>query len=149
MLRRDLPPQRRKAIKRALMAHRLRATGPTPDVVDAVYERAGHSCEICTVAVGDRRGLDHHLHHRRPRALGGSKRPDTNLPSNLLLLCPACHRDVESHRALAQSMGWLVPQIGVPSAVAVLIQRDRWTYLTASGEYADAPPGRTPYPEED
>jgi len=140
VLRRNLPPSRKKAIKRVMLSRRYKATGPTPDVVDAVYERAGYSCEICTEAVGDRRGVDHHIHHRRPRALGGSKRPDTNLPSNLLLLCPACHRDVESHRGVAQSMGWLVVQGVNPATVAVLVQRDRWVYLTEDGRYSDNPP---------
>jgi Predicted restriction endonuclease len=140
MLRRDLPLSRKKAIKRVMLHRRHKATGPDRDVVDAVYERAQWSCEVCCVGVGDRRGVDHHIHHRRPRALGGSKRADTNLPSNLLLLCPDCHADIESHRAIAQSMGWLVPQVADPAAVAVLVQRDRWTYLTADGRYSANPP---------
>ena len=70
MLRRNLPPSRAKAIKRVLIHRRYKATGPTRDVVEVVYERAGYSCEICTAAVGDRRGVDHHIHHRRPRAAG-------------------------------------------------------------------------------
>lgn len=127
-------------MKRAPMRSRPRATGPSADVVEAVYERAQYSCEICTGAVGDRRGEDHHLHHRRPRGAGGSRRLDTNLPSNLLLLCPPCHSDVESHRAEAQTMGWLVPQSGRPAEVAVLVQRDRWVYLTDNGTYSDNPP---------
>lgn len=140
MLRRNLPPSRKKAIKRVMLARRAKATGPDPDVVDAVYERAGWSCEVCTAGVGDRRGVDHHLHHRRPRAMGGSSRTDTNLPSNLLLLCPDCHRDIESHRAVALSMGWIVPQGTDPATVAVLVQRDRWVYLTVNGRYSDDPP---------
>ncbi|OKI47275.1 HNH endonuclease [Micromonospora sp. CB01531] len=122
MLRRDLTPSRRKAIKRVMLPRRYKATGPTAE------------------AVGDRRGVDHHIHHRRPRAAGGSKRPDTNLPSNLLLLCPPCHQQIESHRAVAQSMGWLVVQAADPAQTAVLVQRDRWTYLTADGRYSDDPP---------
>jgi 5-methylcytosine-specific restriction protein A len=143
MLRRSLPPSRKKALKRVLMKRRLRATGPDRDVVDAVYERAGYACEICTEAVGDHRGTDHHVHHRRPRALGGTKREDTNSPANLLLLCPQCHREVESHRAVAQSMGWLLTQTDDPERVAVLVQRDRWVYLGADARYAADPPGGT------
>lgn len=141
MLRRNLTPSRKKAIKRVMLARRYNATGPVPAVVEAVYERAGWSCEVCTEGVGDRRGVDHHIHHRRPRAAGGSKRPDTNLPPNLLLLCPDCHAQIESHRAVAQSMGWLVVQAANPADVAVLMQRDRWVYLTADGRYSDEPPG--------
>lgn len=140
MLRRNIPPSRKKQIKRVLLSRRVKATGPTPDVVDAVYERAGYSCEICTEGVGDRRGVDHHIHHRRPRAAGGSRRADTNLPSNLLLLCPPCHAQTESHRGVAQSMGWLVVQGVDPATVAVLVQRDRWTYLTEDGRYSELPP---------
>jgi 5-methylcytosine-specific restriction protein A len=140
MLRRNLPPSRKKAIKRVLLSRRYKATGPPSDVVEVVYERAQWSCEICTEGVGDRRGVDHHVHHRRPRAAGGSRRGDTNLPSNLLLLCPPCHSDIESHRAVAQSMGWLVVQGVDPAEVATLVQRDRWAYLTADGRYAGSPP---------
>lgn len=143
MLRRNLTPSRKKAIKRVLLARRYKSTGPASDVVDAVYERAGWSCEVCTEPVGDRRGIDHHVHHRRPRAVGGSKRTDTNLPSNLLLLCPPCHADIESHRAEAQSMGWLVVQAADPAEVAVLVQCDRWVYLTADGSYSQTPTGES------
>jgi predicted HNH restriction endonuclease len=123
------------------MRSRYRNTGPTAAVVDLVYERASHSCEVCTCAVGDRRGIDHHIHHRRPRGAGGSRRPDTNQPQNLLLLCPDCHLDIETHRGVAQSMGWLLTQQDDPARVAVLVHRDRWFYLTADGRYADSPPG--------
>jgi 5-methylcytosine-specific restriction protein A len=140
MLRRNFDEGKKKRIKRVLLSRRYKATGPVADVVEVVYERAQWSCEICTEGVGDRRGVDHHVHHRRPRAAGGSRRADTNLPSNLLLLCPVCHGQVESHRAVAQSMGWLVVQGVNPAEVAVLVQRDRWVYLTADGRYADSPP---------
>lgn len=146
MLRRNLPPSRKTAIKRVLMTRRLRATGPPPEVVDLVYARANYDCEICTESVGDRRGIDHHIHHRRPRALGGTRREDTNAPPNLMLLCPPCHLQVETHRAEAQAMGWLVPQVEDPVHVAVLVQRDRWVYLAESGEYADGP--AEPMPDE-
>ena len=140
VLKREFSEGRKKRMKRTLLSRRYKATGPTAEVVETVYERAAYSCEICTEGVGDRRGVDHHIHHRRPRAAGGSKRADTNLPSNLLLLCPTCHRQVESHRGPAQSMGWLVVQGTDPATVAVLVQRDRWVYLTESGTYADEPP---------
>lgn len=126
-------------MKRVAMKSRYRNTGPRPDVVEAVYERAQHSCEVCTEAVGDRRGEDHHLHHRRPRAAGGSRRPDTNSPANLLLLCPECHSQIESHRTISFSMGWLLSQRQEPSKVRVLVQRDRWVFLTHEASYADAP----------
>jgi 5-methylcytosine-specific restriction protein A len=132
--------RRRSPLRRTPLKSRHKGTGPARDAVDAVYERAGHSCELCTCAVGPQRGLDHHVHHRRPRAAGGSKRPDTNLPSNLLLLCPPCHDEIESRRGEALSAGWLVLQSGDPAETAVLIHRDRWVYLTDDGDYAAHPP---------
>jgi 5-methylcytosine-specific restriction protein A len=131
---------RKKPMRRTRWTSRYRSTGPAPDVVDVVYERAGHSCEVCTEGVGDRRGVDHHVHHRRPRAAGGSRRPETNSPSNLLLLCPECHDQIESNRSVARSVGWLVSQGADPASVRVLVQRDRWVWLTGDGRYSDVPP---------
>lgn len=122
------------------MKSRPRNTGPRRDVVDAVLERAQYSCEIASCHIGDRRGIDYHLHHRRPRRMGGDRRPDTNSPSNLLVLCPPHHEEIESRRAEAYAVGWLLRQNDNPAAVAVLVQRDRWVYLTADGRYGDAPP---------
>lgn len=134
------PLQRKTPLRATPLKAKPRMTGPTQDVVDAVYERAGHSCERCGSAVGPQRGLDHHLHHRRPRAAGGSSAPDTNLPSNLVLLCPPCHAGIESRRAEAMRSGWLVSQGCDPAATAVLIHGDRWRYLTVDGAYHVHPP---------
>lgn len=141
-MRRGSPPRRKTPLKRKPLTSKLKPTGPSPGVVDAVYERACWSCECCGIAVGPWRGTEHHIHHRRPRAAGGSRRPDTNLPSNLLLLCPPCHDDIESHRAVAQSQGLLVTQVDDPATTAVLIRRDRWLYLTTDGHYSRTPPKR-------
>jgi 5-methylcytosine-specific restriction enzyme A len=116
-----------------------RPTGPDKLTVDAVYERAQHCCELCTLSVGPVRGVDHHVHHRRPRRSGGSSDPATNTPANLLLLCPACHETVESFRTASYEAGWLLRAGDDAAASAVLIWRgSRWTYLTDAG-YADDP----------
>lgn len=116
-------------------------TGPSADVVDAVYERAGYCCELCQVGVGPVRGLDHHVHHRRPRRRGGDKRPETNLPSNLLLLCLTCHAVVESRRLVAYDNGWLLRSKHIPSQRPVLVWRgSRWTFLDDRGGYVAEPP---------
>jgi hypothetical protein len=117
-----------------------RRTGPSPAVVGVVLERAQYQCEIALCALGDRRVIDWVLHHRRPRRMGGDRRPDTNSPANLLLLCPPHHEEIESRRAESYAAGWLLPQNARPEQVAVLVQRDRWVYLTATGEYSDDPP---------
>lgn len=115
------------------------STGPDRDVVDAVIDRASHSCEVCSAALGPVRGVDHHIHHRRPRAMGGTDRPDTNWPSNLLLLCPGDHEAIESRRAEATEAGWLVPQTADPALIPVLVRYERWVYLTPSGGYSRTP----------
>lgn len=122
-------------MKRSPLRTRVRATGPSDEVVDLVLERAQWSCENCCVGLGDRRGVDYQLHHRRPRRMGGSQLPDTNLASNLLLFCLSCHELAESHRSAAYEAGWLVRQNADPAAVPVLIGASRWVLLTADGRY--------------
>lgn len=131
---------KRTGITRKSAPKRYRNTGPSAAVVDAVLERAQYSCEIASCDIGDRRGEDWHLHHRRPRRMGGDRRADTNQPQNLLALCPPHHDEIESRRAEAYVVGWLLRQNDDPAKVAVLVQRDRWVYLGADGTYRDAPP---------
>jgi hypothetical protein len=125
--------------RRASRMKRPKATGPVRDVVDLVYERANYSCELCLMGLGPQRGVDHHLHHRRPRRAGGSRRADTNSPANLLLLCPSCHDVIEVQRAAAYDGGWLVGASRDPASVPVLIGAERLVYLTGNGRYDDIP----------
>lgn len=89
------------------------------ETVDAVHARAGYGCEIC----GTTNAARWSLHHRRPRGMGGSKRADTNMPSNILLLCGSgtegCHGYVESHRAESLNLGRLLLQGQSPAVVPV------------------------------
>jgi 5-methylcytosine-specific restriction protein A len=127
-------------MRRTPLNSRYRPTGPLADAIDAVYERAQHSCELCTAAVGPERGSDHHIHHRRPRRAGGSKRPDTNLPSNLLLLCPTCHEVVESRRIAGYENGWILRSEAKPSYVPCTIWNGtREVFLTDDGRYSAEP----------
>lgn len=128
---------RRTEIRRTAKRSRPRATGPADEVVGLVLERAQYSCEMCTVALGDRRGVDWQCHHRRPRRMGGSQLDDTNGPQNLLVLCLSCHELVESQRSAAYEGGWLVRQNADPAAVLVLIGAKRWVFLTVDGRYRD------------
>ena len=75
-----------------LIAERASATG---DAADAY-------CEVWEVCHGARSGP---AHHRRPRGQGGSRRRDTNLPSNGLSCCPRCHDWIENHRDEAKKHG--------------------------------------------
>lgn len=69
------------------------------------------------------------VHHRRPRASGGSSAADTNTPANLVLVCVDCHRWAESHRERARADGWLVRQGSDPAAVPVLVYGGRAVLL--------------------
>lgn len=127
--------KRSSSLRRAPLRSRYRSTGPSVEVVDLVLERAQYSCELDGAQIGDRRGVDYHVHHRRPRRMGGSQLPDTNQPQNLLILCARCHTDVESLRTVAYEGGWLVRQHEDPATVPVLILA-QLRLLTPDGRYS-------------
>lgn len=103
----------------------------------ALYDRADGRCEICTRTLTDA----WHAHHRRPRAIGGSRLPDTNTLVNLLALCPTCHLErVEADRDWALTCGYLVRQGHDPARVAVQIHRAFWVFLTPEGTYRETAP---------
>jgi len=56
----------------------------------AVYLRENHACALC-----ERPGVIH-IHHARPRSLGGG-----NELSNLIALCPVCHAIAHGEYQLA------------------------------------------------
>lgn len=84
-----------------------------PKVREAVTERSGGVCERCGIAPAAEQ------HHRRPRGMGSTKRPESNLPGNLLALCANCHRWVENNRTKAYCDGLLLGQNETPSLAAV------------------------------
>jgi hypothetical protein len=69
--------------------------------------------------------------------MGGSSDPATNSPVNLVLLCRACHRWVESNRLAACAAGWLVRQGQDPAVVVVLLPAGP-VWLTEDGGYVPA-----------
>lgn len=89
-------------------------TGPDRRTRQLIIDRAGRICERCEIAPGEQ------IHHRRPRMAGGTKDPRINLPSNLVLLCGACHRWVESHREDAREDGWLLRSVAEAATVPVV-----------------------------
>lgn len=98
---------------------------------NAVMVRSNEGlCEVCGA-----QGTN--THHRRPRGLGGSKDPATNLPSNLVRLCGSgitgCHGWIESNRAHAYHLGLLVHLGHDPAAVPVMLRAHGWVLLNNDG----------------
>lgn len=100
-----------------LPAKRPRNTGPTPSVLRILANRSEGLCEFwqCLYEAA-------HTHHRRPRRMGGSTAPDTNLASNLLRLCPGHHDWVESQRTRALELGLLLRATTDPLRAPVLLR---------------------------
>lgn len=147
-LRRSQPIPSASPEPRARVASpkRRRDTGPTPAQRTLVAERAAYACEVCGRRLHDGNGWTaaHSFHHRQARGAGGSSRPETNSPTNLLLVCGTgtthCHGFIESHRALAEADGWLVRHGIDPADVPVTVDRcGEPVLLTADGDYQPAP----------
>lgn len=96
----------------------------TAKVRAAVRARHHDRCARCGRLVLDYD--DYSLQHRRARGAGGSSRPETNRPGNLVFLCGSattgCHGWVESHRTSAQEFGFTLFQAcDVPAEIPVRI----------------------------
>ena len=98
--------------------------------------RSGGRCEACGRALTTEQL---HVHHRRPRGMGGTRRSDVHSYANLLALHPACHAAIESRREQALDDGLLVLQSQDPATVPVLIGGRGWVLLTADGAYEPLP----------
>lgn len=107
----------------------MRYTGFPPEIKATIRSRAQNLCEIC-----GQHTSDCVAHHRRPRGMGGTNRADTNVVSNGLWLCGACHLRVESHRQLAYENGWLVRQSADPALIPVL-RRGVFVLLQDDGSF--------------
>lgn len=117
----------------------MTTTGPTQGVRDEVIGRSQDHCERCGRALY---GQPYSIHHRRPRGMGGTLRPEANLPSNLLVICGSattpgsCHQWIESRRAEAYEDGLLLRQTDDPSQMPVLLERG-WVRLTDDCGFED------------
>lgn len=107
----------------------------TPRVKRAIRKRAGFQCEVCTTQLGPTGEHMAHIHHRRPRGMGGSTDPMTGHVTNGLLLCPTCHVKIESHRDWALDRGFLVHQGQNPATVPVRLWNSFDVYLLLDGTY--------------
>ena len=111
-------------------------TGFSKRTRELVLLRSGGRCERCGWIEGAGQ-----YHHRRPRAMGGSKAADTNTAANCLLLCHYCHTKVESDRDRSLALGLLVHQGKNPSETPVWRLRqwvllDNYGYITPVEESA-------------
>lgn len=82
-----------------------------------VEKRSGGFCEARVLGECSGQGVE--FHHRRPRGIGGTRRPGTEFPSTALHVCRNCHRWIERNRDKALDLGWLVPQHADPELVPV------------------------------
>lgn len=90
-----------------------RRTGPDRRTVELVTKRAGGDCECCGMGAAEQ------IHHRKPRGMGGTRDPAINAASNLLFICAACHRDIESNRSSSMEFGHIVRNSGDSLSTAV------------------------------
>lgn len=110
-----------------------RNTDPTEAVKAIVKARNNGVCLVCGVVRGEQ------IHHRRPRGAGGSRRPDTNAPANLVFICHLCHSDIESRREWALERGYLVRQSHSPAASPIWLW-GRWHLLDDEGGLREVEP---------
>lgn len=112
-------------------------TGPSAAVVQMVGERDNWQCFRCGTSCTGERGRDWSVQHRRARGMGGTNRPDTNLPQNLILLCGSastgCHGQVEMRSRGDADHGWSIKQSANPLRIPVLHWRHGLVFLDAGG----------------
>lgn len=125
---------------------RQRDTGPSAAVVAMVQARDEQQCFCCGGSCWGRRGWDWSVQHRRARGQGGTRRPDTNEPQNLILLCGSatspggCHLRVEQRHPDDAGAGWAIKQSENPLHVPVLHWQNGLIFLTADGSWSSRPP---------
>jgi hypothetical protein len=119
-------------------------TGPEWDVVRALLLlRCGGRCEVTGDALHTGRWS---VHHRRPRGMGGTDRPDVHSLANLLAVTGdgtrGVHGWIESNRDDARALGWLVDRTAVRDVTdtpVVLYSGRRVLLAPTQGAYLDAP----------
>ena len=104
-----------------------RNTNPKQKAKAIVLERSDGACERCGC------GRATEIHHRLPRRMGGTRRPEVNEPSNLLHLCAECHRWIETNRREAEADGLLLKDRQDPTDVKVLLWNGRLRLDNAGG----------------
>jgi hypothetical protein len=148
-LPRRTPMPRGNGIRRTSAKPKPRkATGPTRTTREVVWTRAGGRCELCGGSLAGMLGFS--VHHRLPRRMGGSSRPELNTPANLILLCGSgttgCHGRIEANREQAYADGLLLHDGADPASEPVMLTNpavSAWpqvVWLTEDGAYSQEPP---------
>lgn len=110
---------------------------PIPTAVRArVLERDGMTCLRCGASVehGPRS-----IHHRQPRGMGGTRSPGAHRLSLLVLVCGSgttgCHGEIESWRAQATTLGWLISKFepADPQTIALHLETGEQVWLHDDG----------------
>jgi HNH endonuclease len=95
---------------------------------NVVIRRDAGICVACGLPVTG----SPHLHHRKPRGMGGSG--ERNRVSNLILLHASCHlHRIEQQRAWAIDNGWLIVGDADPADVPVRYRLQRFVLLDDAG----------------
>lgn len=107
-------------------------TGFSPEDRQVIIRRSYGQCERC-----NRRPVAH-LHHRKPRRMGGRRNAglaDVNRPSNALALCLDCHNWAETqNRRAAKNLGLILSDHENPPTTPVFLPRYRgWVTLSDDG----------------
>ncbi len=100
-----------------------------------IEARAKGFCEYC-----GREALTWQIHHRRPRGMGGTKRPSG--AANGVLVHGWCHTRIERERTESRSLGFLLYQGDNPEVIPVLINQE-WVRLYDDGTTSSCLAGRT------
>jgi hypothetical protein len=105
------------------------------DVRVLVDLRDGQSCRRCGKSTHDQPSS---VHHRIPRGAGGCALVDR--ASLLVRVCgdgvQGCHGWIESHRADAEVLGWILPKLNPdidPENEPIFIHSDGWVLLDDGG----------------
>jgi 5-methylcytosine-specific restriction protein A len=126
-----------------------RNTGPTPAVRRTIAERAAGACERCGKTITGA----YSVHHRKPRGMGGTRDPQANSPSNLVMLCGSattpdgCHTAVERFRQSAVTTGFIVNRAADPETVPIKLATG-WCFLRPDGTKLPTIRPETPLDDE-
>lgn len=101
-------------------------------VADQVRERDNRQCTWCGV-----RGERLHVHHRKPKGIGGADAVTEFGMGNLITLCSDHHREVHANPERSQRAGWIVPSAADPE-VTVIDTGARRIQLTHDGRRLDS-----------